>query len=112
MAEKIEIIHERVDDIPLIIGLAQQLRLPEILDQHIGNHGNPQGLSNGGLASVWIAYILSEGKHCKARVEEWVQSRHQMLEGLLEQPIRQGEFNDDRLGICWRGSVVKKLGKR
>jgi transposase len=99
MAEKIDLIHERIDDIPLIIGLAQQLRLPEILDQHIGNHGNHQGLSNGWLASVWIGFILSEGKHCKASVEEWAQSHHQMLEQLLEQPVRPGEFNDDRLGI-------------
>jgi transposase len=107
MAEKIELIHERVDDIPLIIGLVQQLHLPEILDQHIGNHGNHQGISNGWLASVWIAYILSEGKHCKATVEEWVQSRHQMLQTLLEQPIRLGEFNDDRLGI-----VLKRLSRQ
>jgi transposase len=107
MAEKIELIHERVDDIPLIIGLVQQLHLPEILDHHIRNHGNHQGVSNGWLASVWMAYILSEGKHCKATVEEWVQSRHQMLERLLEQPIRLGEFNDDRLGI-----VLERLSRK
>jgi transposase len=63
MAEKYELIHERVDDIPLLMGLTQRLRLPEILDKHLGNHGNHQGLSNGWLATVWMAYILSEGDH-------------------------------------------------
>jgi len=43
MAKKLSLIHERVDDIPLLIGLAQRLCLTEILDRHLGNHGNHQG---------------------------------------------------------------------
>ena len=99
MAEKLTLTHERVDDIPLLIGLAQRLCLPEILDRHLGNHGNHQGLSNGWLATVWLAYILSEGDHRKSSVEEWAWRHRQTLERLLEQPIRRTEFNDDRLGI-------------
>ena len=41
--------HERVDDLPLLIGLMQHLRLPELLDMHLGNHGHHQGLRNGWL---------------------------------------------------------------
>jgi len=99
MTEKYELIHERVDDIPLLIGLAQKLRLPEIFDRHLGNHGNHQGFSNGWLATVWLAYILSEGDHCKYSVEDWVEKHRHTLEKLIGQPIRQVEFNDDRLGI-------------
>ena len=55
------LVHERIDDIPLLIGLAQKLRLPELLDRHLGNHGKHQGLSNGTLAAGWIAFILSRG---------------------------------------------------
>jgi transposase len=102
MAEKYKLIHERVDDIPLLIGLAQRLRLPEILDKHLGNHGNHQGLSNGWLATVWIAYILSEGDHRKYSVEDWAEKHRHTLEKLIGQPIRQVEFNDDRLGIVLR----------
>ena len=102
MAEEYNLIHERVDDIPLLIGLAQKLRLPEIMDKHLGNHGNHQGLSNGWLATVWIAYILSEGDHRKYSVEDWVEKHKQALEKLIRQPIRQVEFNDDRLGIVLR----------
>ena len=62
MAEKLTLTHERVDDIPLLIGLAQTLHLPEVLDRHLGHHGNHQGLSNGWLATVWLASILSSRK--------------------------------------------------
>jgi hypothetical protein len=43
MAEKLTITHERVDDIPLLIGLTPKLHLPKLLDRHLGNHGNHQG---------------------------------------------------------------------
>ncbi len=102
MAEKLNLTHERVDDIPLLIGLAQRLRLPEILDRHLGNHGHHQGLSNGWLATVWLAFILSEGDHRKSGVEEWAGRHREVLQRLIGQPIRQGEFNDDRLGIVLR----------
>ena len=42
--------HERVDDIPLISGLANKLHLAEVLDRHMGTHGLQQGLNNGPLA--------------------------------------------------------------
>jgi len=68
VVERDSIIHERVDDIPLLIGLMQKLHLPEILDRHLGNHGNHQGLSNGWLATIWLAYILLEADHRKYTV--------------------------------------------
>lgn len=102
MAEKLTLTHERVDDIPLLIGLAQRLRLPQVLDRHLGNHGHHQGLSNGWLAIVWMAYILSESDHRKYSVEDWAWRHRRTLERLVGQPIRQVEFNDDRLGIVLR----------
>ena len=99
MAEELNLTHERIDDIPLLIGLSQKLRLAEVLDKHIGNHGHHQGLSNGTLAMVWLAYILSEQNHKKSLVQEWADAHHHMLEQLLGQPIRNVEFSDDRLGI-------------
>jgi len=98
MAETLNLTHERVDDIPLLLGLAQQLRLPEILDQHLGNHGHHQGWSNGWLATVWLAYILSQGDHRKAAVREWANALPHTVETLVGQPLRDVEFSDDRLG--------------
>jgi len=88
MAENLVLTHERVDDIPVLIGLAQKIRLPEILDRHLGNHGHHQGLSNGWLTTAWLAYILSENDHRKSNVQEWSQQHRQTLERLLGQPVR------------------------
>ncbi len=99
MKATIELSHERVDDIPLLLGLAQQLHLPEILDHHLGNHGHHQGVSNGWLATIWLTYILTEGDHRKSSVQDWVDRHQHTLEQLVQQPLRAGECNDDRLGI-------------
>lgn len=99
MAEELNVTHERIDDIPLLIGLLQKLRLAEVVDRHLGRHGNHQGLSNGTLTMVWLAYVLSEQSHKKYLVQEWADAHRHMLERLLGQPIRDVEFTDDRLGI-------------
>ena len=107
MSDTINLIHERVDDIPLLIGLSQRLCLFEIIDKNIGNHGLHQGLSNGLLTTVWLSCILSEGDHRKYSVQDWANKHSQILERLLGQPIREVEFGDDRLGI-----VLRHLGER
>ena len=57
MWDTLDLDHERVDDIPLILGLATRLKLPDVLDQCLGRHHLRQGLSPGWIATVWIAYI-------------------------------------------------------
>jgi transposase len=100
MAERRLLTHERGDDIPVLIGLAQRWRLPETLDRPLGNHGHHQGLRNGWLATVWRACSLSEGDPRKASVQDWADRHHQTLERLLGQPIRRGvACHDDRLGL-------------
>ena len=99
MAKNLTLTHERIDDIPLLIGLARHIRLPELLDLHVGNHGHHQGLSNGWLSVVWLAYILSRADHRKSSVEEWVWKRRHSLGKLIGQPLRRVDFSDDRLGI-------------
>ena len=102
MAEQLSLQHERVDDIPLLIGLMQRLCFPQLLDHFLGNHGLHQGYSNGWLATIWLAYILSAGDHRKSTVQEWAQSRRITLERLTGQALRAVEFSDDRLGIVLR----------
>jgi len=102
MIEKLALTHERVDDIPLLIGLGQRMGLLELLDRHLGNHGLHQGLSNGALATTWMCFIGSGGDHRKSTVQDWAERHRQTLERLLGQPIRSVEFSDDRLGIVLR----------
>ena len=90
--------HERVDDIPLIIGLANKLHLAEVLDHHMGTHRLQRGLNNGQLAVGWLASILSQADHRKSAVRDWANGMPRTLEQLLGHPIREVELRDDRLG--------------
>jgi transposase len=103
------IVHERVDEIPLLIGLAQKLKLPERLDHYLHSHGSHQGLSNGTLAAVWIAFVLSRDDHTKSHVQEWTQGLQHTLSRLIGQPLRPAEFSDDRLGILLRRLLELEL---
>jgi transposase len=98
MAQTRSFRHERVDDVPLIIGLANKLHLAEVLAYHMGTHGLQQGLNNGQLAVGWLAYILSQADHRKSAVRDWANGMPHTLEHLLGHPIREVEFSDDRLG--------------
>src|SRR4051812_14893523 len=100
----LELTHERVDDVPLLLGFLIKLQLPEILDRHLPPHPLHQGLSNGWLITVWIAYILSRADHRKSPVQAWADGLRHTLEALVGQPIRPVEFSDDRLTL-----VLKRL---
>src|SRR3954447_2818624 len=95
----LELTHERVDDVPLLLGFLIKLQLPEILDRHFPPHPLHQGLSNGWLVTGWIAYILSSADHRKSAVQPWADELHHTLEALIGQPIRPVEFSDDRLTL-------------
>src|SRR4051812_10071042 len=99
MTEPCALTHERVDDLPLLLGLAQKLQLTAVLDRHLGEHHLHQGLSYGTLATVWIAFILSEGDHRKSTVRDWVARHTRTLGTLIGQPITDTDFTDDRLAI-------------
>ena len=104
MGATLELTHERVDDVPLLLGFLSKLQLPEVLDRHLPAHPLHQGLSNGWLITAWIAYILSRADHRKSPVQAWADGLRNALEALIGQPIRPVEFSDDRLSL-----VLKRL---
>ncbi len=90
-------ITERVDDVALLLGQMMQMGLPEILDTHLPRHWNPDGLSWGWTAVIWLAYILSEGDHRKVSVETYVSGMQRTLSQVTGQNLRVLDFSDDRL---------------
>jgi|tagenome__1003787_1003787.scaffolds.fasta_scaffold20870162_1 transposase len=90
---------ERIDDVPLLIGMMGRMKLAEVLDKHLGRHHLHLGLSNGQLAVGWIAYILSQSDHRKYAVQDWAEGLSHTLESLFGCSLRPHEFSDDRLGI-------------
>src|SRR2546423_12947226 len=63
MHEKLNIITERVDDIPLLLTQMDRMGLAALLDAHFPTHGNWQGLAFGRVATIWLSSILSRGDH-------------------------------------------------
>lgn len=106
MDASLELTHQRVDHVPLLLGFLINLKLPAILDRHFPAHPLHQGLSNGWLITVWIAYILSRADHRKSPVQAWAVKLQHTLETLIGQPIRPVEFSDDRLTL-----LLKQLDK-
>jgi transposase len=102
MAVVEELLCERIDDVPLLLGVARQLRLAEVLDRHLGNHALNQGLSFGQLASGWIAFLLSQADHAKYKVQDWANSLPETLAHFFDSDPRRTDFSDDRLSIVLR----------
>jgi transposase len=95
----VQLTHERIDDVPLLLGFLNKLRLPQLLDQSLPPHPHHQGLSQGWLISIWIAYILSRADHRKSHVRDWARDLHHTLEACTGQTVRDVDFTDDRLTL-------------
>ena len=102
MNEQPNIITERVDDIPLLLGQMERMGLATLLDTHFPTHGNWQGLGFGRVATIWLSSILSRGDHRLVHVEPWVAQRQFSLSYLTGEAVRAHEFSDDRLEIVLR----------
>jgi transposase len=108
----VQLTHERVDDVPLLLGLLIKLRLPQLLDRHLIPHPHHQGLSQGWLITIWIAYILSHADHRKCSVRDWANGLRRTLESLTGQTIRDVDFTDDRLSLVLQALSDTELWDR
>jgi len=97
--KEIQIQTERVDDIPVLVQMLQQMQIAEIIDATIPRHGNRKGLSSGELAVGWLTYILSESDHRMSFVEQWAKQRLLTLRGVLTENVTAKDFTDDRLSM-------------
>ena len=102
MHEKLNIITERIDDIPLLLTQMDRMGLAALLDAHFPTHGNWQGLAFGRVATIWLSSILSRGDHRLVHVEPWVAQRQIILSQVTGEVVRAHEFSDDRLEIVLR----------
>ncbi len=101
MAE-IEVLTERVDDVPLLIHQQQKMGIPEVLNAVIHPHGNREGVSVGWLTTAWLSYILSEADHRMSEVEPWAEKQWHTLQALVPEPVTLKDFTDDRLADVLR----------
>lgn len=97
MASKITAVHERVDDLPVIIALLFKLRVAELLDKHFPTNGNRTGLSLGQMCVIWLTFILSQADHRLNQVEPWVAEHQVTLSRCLGCEVSPRDCTDDRL---------------
>lgn len=97
---------ERVDDLPVLFGLLQQMCIQDTLDAVITPHGNWQGLTPGWVITIWLMHILSEQNHCMEPVQAWAAKHLVTLRHLTGQEVEGLDFTDDRLALC-----LKELSK-
>src|SRR5260370_9094483 len=97
MKEQVNITTERVDDLPLLLAHMQRMGLAALLDTHFPTHGNWQGLSLGGVTTVWLAHVLSEGDHRMNHVQAWTEGRVETLGNGRPGSGPGQNLNDERL---------------
>ena len=102
MSEKLTVISERVDDVPVLLAQAERVGVQPLLDEHFPTHGNWQGLSLGWVADTWLTHILSQADHRLNHVQPWAEKRLETLRGCTRQPVHALDFSDDRLGDVLR----------
>ena len=95
----LRLVHERVDDVPLILGFLIQLRLPLLLDRHLKPHPHHQGLSPGWLITLPITSIRCQADHRKSHVRSRANQLHHCLQAVTGLTIREVDRTDDRLTL-------------
>lgn len=99
MTEKLTIITERSDDIPILLAQLEKIQVAKLLDKHFPGHGNWQGLSLGTVAIIWLTFILTEANHRLSHVQNWAEQRLRLLSTCLGQEVRALDLSDDRLPV-------------
>ena len=96
----------RIDELPLLHRIIGDLGIKASVDSVLGEHGNWSGVSIGSVMELWLCYILSECDHRLVNVEDWSESRLDLLRLLSEQSsLSSLDFTDDKLGL-----LLEKLG--
>src|SRR5260370_23207145 len=102
----LEVVVEPLDDIPLLLGIMQEMGIRELIDGCVKPDRHWQGASIGTVISMWLCYLLSQQDHRLVAVREWVLARREMFNRALGIQIRDTEGSDDRLATSL-GALVK-----
>src|SRR5260221_7416376 len=99
MSENVTITNEQVNDLPLLLGILEEMGVRRAIDAQIRPHGNWDGASVGTVASIWLCHMLMERDHRAVSVREWAAERRGTIGALLGIDLRETDLTDDRLAI-------------
>jgi transposase len=97
MSETLDITTEQINDLPLLLGIVEDMGIRERIDARIQPHGGWQGISVGTVVSIWLCHLLMERDHRLVSVRDWAAARARTLEALLGLTLRETDLTDDRL---------------
>ena len=97
MIPNLTITSEQINDMPLLVGIMEDMGIREMIDAEVIQHGAWQGVSVGTLIVIWLCYILTEQDHRMVMVRDWVNARRQTFNSLLGIELRDTDCTDDRL---------------
>jgi transposase len=101
-----DLISLRVDELPLLHHFIGDLGIKGSMDAVLGEHGNWSGISIGAVTEFWLCYILSTCDHRLQNVEDWSESRLDLLRILSgDSALSSLDFTDDKLGL-----LLEKIG--
>jgi hypothetical protein len=63
MNETIEITTEQINDLPVLLGIVEELGSRRLIDAQIQPHGRWQGISRAHAVSIWLCHLLMERDH-------------------------------------------------
>lgn len=95
--EHLPIIHERVDELPLLLAQLREMGVPELLNAAFPTPHNWQGLSLGPLVAAWVVFILAESNHRLSHLRAWAATHLHTLAVGLGVVVVDPDFTDDRL---------------
>src|SRR3954452_23063404 len=97
MSATLEITTEQINDLPLVLGIVEEMGIRQVRDAQIRPQGGWQGSSVGTVVSIWLSHLLIERDHRLVAVRDWAAARRQTLQDLLGVPLRPTDLTDDRL---------------
>jgi transposase len=97
--------NEQINDVPLLLGIMEQMGMRRHIDACVEQHGSWEGISVGTIVEIWLCYMLTEQDHRLVAVRAWANDRRQMFNVLLGIELRDTDLSDDRLAV-----VLDKLG--
>jgi len=89
--------NEQINQVPLLLGVIEQMGIRRIIDAHVMPHGAWQGASVGTVVSIWLCHFVAERNHRLVAVRDWVAQRTTTFNTLLATTLRDTDVTDDRL---------------
>jgi hypothetical protein len=97
MNETIAITTEQINELPLLLGIVEELGIRQRIDAQVRPHGGGQGISVGTVVRSWLCHRLMERDQRLVGVREWAAARTQTLNDRLGVRLRPTDLTDDRL---------------